>query len=124
MSHQPEYHDSNSGSGDHLQAGQQQDPNLLSQVLQETLARGGTGLKAAEWEAFRQIAKSPDNRDRSINEVSLLLVECFLTTRFPKMTGQRSLEPMCQRISESLCGDPVSMQRMKTFWGQLQESVL
>ena len=96
-------------------------PDLLRHVMEATLASGEPGMTAEEWQAIRSIADDPQNSSLGMDCVAELLVTALLSTRFPDLAAQETSQLMCQRIAASLCGDPTSMQRLKTFWNQLRE---
>ncbi|MCA9133062.1 MAG: hypothetical protein KDA45_07895 [Planctomycetales bacterium] len=98
-------------------------PDLLRHVLEATLAQGETDMTAEEWQSLQAIAREHREAQLPIDRAAPLLVAALLATRFPDLARPETHAQMCQRISDSLCGDPTAMQRLKTFWNQLSESV-
>jgi hypothetical protein len=102
-------------------------PDLLRHVLEATLARGTGEMTAEELQSLQAIARSILQADSTEQlDMALIaerLVACLLTTRFPDLGSAEANRQMCQRIATSLCGDPTSMQRLKTLWNQLQQSI-
>lgn len=102
-------------------------PDLLRHVLEATLARGAGEMTAEELQELQTLARnilqdSPAERlDMAL--VAERLVSCLLSSRFPDLGNPAANRLMCQRIAASLCGDPTSMQRLKTLWNQLQRSI-
>ena len=118
--------DSSSNSRDQPSVSQEfrkPSPDLMRQVLEETLARGDAGLTPEEWQAVRQIALVHAQCDLPIDQVALMPVTTLLATRFPELGDEAARQRMCSCVTGSLCGDPTSMQRLKNFWQQLRESV-
>jgi hypothetical protein len=98
-------------------------PDLMRHVLDATLARGSNAMTSEEWERLQALARKHATDDLDMSQVAEILVTSLLGTRFPDLTSANEKCLMCQRIAGSLCGDPASMQRLKTFWNQLRESV-
>ena len=98
-------------------------PDLLRHVLEETLAAGSNAMTTEEWERLQNLARSHWTIDLDMLQVAEKLVSALLTTRFPDLASADANQRMCQRIAGSLCGDPASMQRLKTFWNQLRASI-
>ena len=104
-------------------AAKKSSPDLLRHVLEETLAAGSNAMTSQEWETLQALARSHSTNDLDMLSVAEKLVSALLTTRFPDLAGGDANQRMCQRIAASLCGDPESMQRLKTFWNQLRASI-
>ncbi len=98
-------------------------PDLLRHVLEETLAAGSNAMTSEEWEKLQVLARSPLMVDLDMLQVAERLVSALLATRFPDLASAEANQRMCQRIAASLCGDPESMRRLKTFWNQLRASI-
>ena len=98
-------------------------PDLLRHVLEETLAAGSNAMTPEEWEKLQALARSDWTNDLDMLQVTEKLVSALLSTRFPGLASADANHRMCQSIAGSLCGDPESMQRLKTFWNQLRESI-
>lgn len=102
-------------------------PDLLRHVLEATLARGAGEMTAEELQSLQTIAHSILQGDSTEQlDIALIaerLVACLLATRFPDLGTAEANRQMCHRIAASLCSDPTSMQRLKTLWNQLQQSI-
>lgn len=97
--------------------------DLLRHVLEETLAAGSNAMTSLEWEKMQALARSHRTDELDMHQVAEMLVADLLATRFPNLASVAANQSMCQRIASSLCGDPESMQRLKTFWNQLRASI-
>ncbi len=102
-------------------------PDLLRHVLEATLARGAGEMTAEELQELQNLARNilQDSSAERLDmaHIAERLVSCLLSTRFPDLGNATANRQMCQRIAASLCGDPTSMQRLKTLWNQLQRSI-
>ena len=101
-------------------AAKKSSPDLLRHVLEATLAAGSNAMTPEEWEKLQALARSPAMAEADMLQVTEKLVSALLATRFPDLAKADADQRMCQRIAGSLCGDPASMQRLKTFWNQLR----
>ncbi|QDV25564.1 hypothetical protein [Aureliella helgolandensis] len=115
--------DPNSSANDGSFSIRKSSPDLLREVLESTLTRGEGGLAPEELLALQEIARAHGDSQLDMLQITELLVAGLLSTRFPGLANRETNQLMCQRIADSLCGDPVSMQRLKTMWNQLRESV-
>ena len=98
-------------------------PDLMRHVLEATLARGSNAMAPEEWERLQAVARLHASDELDMSLVAEKLVAALLAVRFPHLSSENEACLMCQRIASSLCGDPASMQRLKTFWNQLRESI-
>lgn len=98
-------------------------PDLMRHVLEATLARGSNAMTSEEWGRLQDLARAHATDDLDMSQVAEKLVASLLATRFPDLTNMDERCLMCERIAGSLCGDPASMQRLKTFWNHLRESI-
>ena len=98
-------------------------PDLLRHVLEATLARGAGELTSEELQGLQAIAREHGASTLDMAQITELLVASLLSSRFPDLAHPAAHRLMSQRIAASLCGDPTSMQRLKTFWNQLRQSV-
>lgn len=97
--------------------------DLLRHVLEETLAAGSNAMTSQEWEKLQGLARSHATNDIDMHHIAEKLVSAMLATRFPDLASADANHRMSQRIAGSLCDDPESMQRLKTFWNQLRASI-
>lgn len=97
--------------------------DLLRHVLEETLAAGSNAMTSQEWEKLQGLARSHATNDIDMHQIAEKLVSALLATRFPDLASADANHRMSQRIAGSLCDDPESMQRLKTFWNQLRASI-
>ncbi len=102
-------------------------PDLLRHVLEATLARGPGDMSSEELQNLQAVARDGLRADSTgqldMVQIAERLVASLLSTRFPDLANVEANRQMCQRIAASLCGDPTSMQRLKTLWNQLRHSV-
>ena len=98
-------------------------PDLLRHVLEATLARDNAEISAAELEQLRDIARQHQTASLDMAQIAERLVASLLSSRFPDLASADAHRLMCSQIASSLCGDPTSMQRLKTLWNQLRQSV-
>lgn len=98
-------------------------PDLMRHVLEATLSRGAGEMTPEELEALQAIARQHGTAAVDMAEITEQLVASLLASRFPDLAQPEAHRLMSQRIAASLCGDPTSMQRLKTFWNQLRQSV-
>lgn len=97
--------------------------DLLRHVLEETLAAGSNAMTSLEWEKMQAVARTHLADELDMHQVAEMLVAALLATRFPNLPGADANQRMVQRIANSLCEDPESMQRLKNFWNQLRASI-
>ncbi len=102
-------------------------PDLLRHVLEATLARGTGDMTPEELQNLQAVAREILREDSTdpldMIQITERLVASLLSTRFRDLAEAEANRQMCQRIAASLCGDPTSMQRLKTLWNQLQQSI-
>lgn len=98
-------------------------PDLLRHVLEATLARGAGEMTPEELQNLQAIAREHETAQVDMAEIAQRLVASLLSSRFPDLAKPEDHRLMSARIAASLCGDPTSMQRLKTFWNQLRQSV-
>ena len=98
-------------------------PDLMRHVLDATLARGAGELTPEELQGLQEIAREKSSAQLDMAQIAERLVASLLSTRFPDLATPEANRLMCERIAASLCGDPTSMQRLKTLWNQLRQSV-
>jgi hypothetical protein len=96
---------------------------LLDELLESTLAQRGRTLSDSEWQLLRQVAARSDSSDIDFLELSTRIIEAFLLQRFPKtLNDTTGVHRMSQSISQTLCGDPSSRQRLVEFLQHLRGS--
>lgn len=121
--HAPSAADVAGGADSFASAARKSSPDLLRHVLEETLARGAGEMSSEELAALRDVAQALAGSHMDMSLIAEKLVAALLSKRFPDLANPDAHRQMSRRIAASLCGDPTSMQRLKTLWNQLRQSI-
>lgn len=99
------------------------DRDLFDAVLRETeSALCSVGPDSAGFLAeLRDLARSNRNASFEAETVGPAMVRALLDRQVSRaVASSRMWRQVCDRVAETLCGDPASRERLERLWGRLQ----
>jgi hypothetical protein len=99
--------------------------DALTPMLEASLGRSNESLSPEVWKSYVSVARRAEEVGWSFQEFVIALVEAHLRCCLPKRTlDSISVPKMSETIGRTLCGDPVSKERLLALQEQLLSSPL
>jgi hypothetical protein len=98
----------------------QSSDDVLTPIFEASLSQGDRPVDGEEWNRLRRVALECQQRGAPFHEFVNALVHELLQYRLPAaVASATSIPRMSELIGGSLCGDPVSRQRLQELQQQL-----